>query len=145
MRRKHIVQFVLLFSLLLLILVSCASRKVVGLEQGWDVLGEMKVNFLRDKDVLEVKNSTPYTAIRFKVEDQDVRINYVKVVFANGDKLEPAIDEVITAGQTSGIIDLGREGRSISAVEFKYRSMGNILGGRANVVVIARRYDPYRY
>jgi hypothetical protein len=117
----------------------------MGLEQGWEVLGEKKVNFLRDKDVIEVQSRTQYTTLRFKAEEKDVHISELKVVFANGDKLEPAIDEERAAGQWSRHIDLGREGRVINSIEFKYRSIGNILSGRANVVVVGRRFDPYHY
>lgn len=131
---------------ILLIVSSCgSSRKIMGLEQGWEVLGEKKVNFLRDKDVIEVQSRTQYTMLRFKAEEKDVHISELKVVFANGDKLEPAIDEEIAAGQWSRDIDLGREGRVINSIEFKYRSIGNILSGRANVVVVGRRFDPYHY
>lgn len=127
-----------------ILLISCSSRRIVGLEQGWDVLDERKVNFVRDKDVIEVRNRNPYTAIQFRVEDKNVRISDLKIVFDNGDKLEPAIDDVIEAGQRSRVIELGREGRVINAIEFRYRSMGNVLTGRANVITTARRYDPYR-
>ncbi|MGV3529180.1 MAG: hypothetical protein ACO1OO_09820 [Flavisolibacter sp.] len=127
------------------LLSSCSSNKVLGLEQGWDVLDQRKVNFVRDHDAIEIKSRTPYTALRFKVEDKDVRINELKIVFDNGDKLEPVMDDVITAGQWSRIIELGREGRVINSIEFKYRSLGNLLTGRATVITIGRRYDPYRY
>lgn len=136
-------------SILLMTLVlgfsSCSSSKVLGLEQGWDLLDQRKVNFLRDKDVIEIRSRNPYTALRFKVEDKDVRINELKIVFDNGDKLEPLMDDEIKAGEMSRIIDLGREGRIINSIEFKYRSLGNILTGRANIITIGRRYDPYRY
>ena len=122
-------------------LLSChSSRKLVGIEEGWELLGEKKVNFVRDKDEIEVKGRTPYTALRFKVEDKDVRIDEVKVYFDNGDKLEPNISDVIPAGQYSRVVDLGREGRYIDHIEFKYRSTGNILSGRADVLVLARKY-----
>jgi hypothetical protein len=62
------------------------------------------------------------------------------VYFQNGDKLEPSLDEAIKAGELSRVIDLGREGRYIDHIEFNYRSAGNILTGRANVLVLGRKY-----
>ena len=125
------------------IVSSCGtSRRSVGIEEGWELLGEKKVNFVRDKDDLSVRSRNQFTAIRFKVEDRDVRLNDLKIIFQNGDKLEPALDDVITAGQSSRIIELAADGRYIDRIEFKYRTTGNILKGRANVLVLGKRYNP---
>ena len=126
-----------------LVTASCgSSRRTFGLEEGWEVLGERKVNFVRDRDEIEVKSRNMFTDIRFKVEDRDVRINDLKVTFQNGDKLEPAVDDVISANQYSRVIELARDGRYIDKVSFRYRTTGNILSGRANVLVIGKRYYP---
>jgi hypothetical protein len=125
--------------------VSCTTRRrSVPIEEGWDLLGENKVNFVRDKDEIRILNSNRFTAIRFMVEDREVRINDLKIYYNNGDKLEPAIDEVVAADQYSRVIELGREGRSIDRIQFRYRTTGNVLSGRANVLIFGRRYDPYR-
>lgn len=123
------------------LLASChPSRRSIGIEEGWELLGEQKVNFVRDKDEIVVNNRTPYTALRFKVEDKDIHIGDLKVYFENGDKLEPNIDDDIQADQFSRVIDLGREGRYIDRIEFKYKTTGNILKGRANVLVLGKKY-----
>lgn len=123
---------------------SCgSSRRTFGLEEGWEILGESKVNFVRDKDVMEVKSRNLFTSIRFYIEEKDVRINDLKIVFENGDKIEPALDDMIKAGEQSRVIELAADGRRINNIEFKYRSMGSLLEGRANVVVTGRRYNPY--
>lgn len=144
MYRVKVNSWLLLSVLLTILFFSCRSSRVVGLEEGWEILGSRKVNFVRDKDVIEVKNQILYTAIRFRVEDHDIRLNSVKIYFNNGDKLEPNIDEVIAAGQNSRIIELGEDGRYISQIEFKYRTTGNLLKGRANVLVTGKkRYSQY--
>lgn len=132
-------------SLLLMVMIgfSCGSSRTIAIEQGWELLDDRKVNFVRDKDVVDVNSRSTFTAIQFKVEDQDIRLSDLKIQFENGDKLEPAIDETIAAGQSSRLIELGREGRGIDKVEFKYRTTGNVLQGRARVVLLGRRYDPY--
>jgi hypothetical protein len=135
------------FGILMLIMtaMSCgSSRKSIAVEEGWELLDERKVNFVRDKDVIDVSSTSPFTAIRFQVEDRDIRISDLKIQFDNGDKLEPAIDEVIGANQSSKYIELAREGKIIDKIEFKYLTTGSILKGRANVLVFGRRYDPYR-
>jgi len=144
MKRNVLAARLLLVGFVVLVLSACgSSRRTFGLEEGWELLGERKVAFIRDKDVMEVSSRNLFTAIRFYVEDKDVRINELKIQFDNGDKIEPALDDVIKAGETSRIIQLAADGRRISSIEFKYRSMGSVLEGRANVVVTGRRYNPY--
>ena len=129
--------------LIFFLLVSCgSSRKSIGVEEGWELLSEQKVNFVRDKDEVTIQSRNQFTAIRFKVEDRDVRINDLKIYFQNGDKLEPNLDAVIPADQYSREIELARDGRYIDKIEFKYRTTGNVLKGRANVLVIGKRYSP---
>jgi hypothetical protein len=130
----------LTFLITILVLGSCHSRRAIGIEQGWDLLSDRKVNFIRDKDEIVVNNRTEYTALRFKVERRDIHLGGLKIYFQNGDKLEPNLDDDIKAGEYSRVIDLGREGRNIDRIEFSYRTIGNVLKGRANVLVLARKY-----
>ena len=143
---EKILTRITVFTLFLMLLSSCgSSRRTVGVEEGWEILDDRKVNFVRDKDVIEVKSRSQFTAIQFKVEDRDIRINELQIYFNNGDKLEPAIDDVVKAGESSRIIEIGREGRFIDRIEFKYRTTGSILKGRAQVLTLGRRYNPYGY
>jgi hypothetical protein len=144
MKNIFCTKWILIFgvSILAFSTVSCYStRRSLAIEDGWDLLGEQKVNFVRDKDEIDVRSRGVYTDIRFRVEDREVRINDLKVYFQNGDKLEPAIDFVIGADQESRVIELSRDGRNIDKIEFKYRTTGNILQGRANVLVFGKRYN----
>jgi hypothetical protein len=143
---EKILTRITVFTFFLMLFASCgSSRRTVGVEEGWEILDDRKVNFVRDKDVIEVKSRNQFTAIQFKVEDRDIRINELQIYFDNGDKLEPAIDDVVKAGESSRIIDIGREGRFIDRIEFKYRTTGSILKGRAQVLTLGRRYNPYGY
>ena len=140
MMKKIIIPALLFLSTLTF---SCnSSRQSIGLEEGWDLLGEKKVNFVRDRDAVEVHNSNKYTALRFKIENRDVRLNNLTVNYVNGDKLSPAVDDVITAGQSSKVIELAAEGKTISTISFKYRTQGNVLKGRGRVLVFGKRYNP---
>ena len=134
--------FIVSVLFLVIAMVSCYStRRSLAIEDGWDLLGEEKVNFVRDKDEIDVRSRGVYTDIRFKVEDREVRINDLKIYFQNGDKLEPSIDFVIGANQESRIIELSKDGRNIDKIEFRYRTTGNILQGRANILVFGKRYN----
>ena len=138
-------KYLLIISFLALIItsISCgSSRRTVAIEEGWEILGELTVNFGRDRDALQVNSSSKYTALRVKIEERAVKIQELKVVFANLDKLEPAIDEEVQADQYSKIIELGPDGKEVRSVEFKYRTTGNILKGRAKILVFGKRYVP---
>lgn len=138
--------FSFLIVVCLFLLTACgSSRRSIGIEEGWELLSEQKVNFVRDKDEIIVQSRNEFTALRFRVEDRDVHLNDLKVYFENGDKLEPSLDEVIPANETSRIIELSRDGRRIQKIEFKYRTTGNLLKGRANVLVFGRKFNAYGY
>jgi len=132
----------LLLALSATFLSSCSSsRRSIPVEDGWELLGEEKVNFLRDKDEVVVVSQNLFTDIRFRVEDREVRIADLKISFQNGDKLEPSIDFVVMANQNSRNIELAADGRAISKIEFTYRTTGNVLKGRANVLIYGKRYN----
>ena len=51
--------------------VSCiSSRRSIAIEEGWELLGEQKVNFVRDVDEIQVNSRSRFTAIQFKIEDR---------------------------------------------------------------------------
>ena len=131
-----------LFFLSVLTVVSCSTTRSVPIEEGWSLLAERKVDFISDKDEIDVSSPHQFTAIKFRVEEKEVRINDLKVTFDNGDRLAPALDLTIPPGQESKLIELGSEGRTIRKIEFKYRSTGNVLQGRANVMVFGKKAVP---
>ncbi len=124
---------------------SCSSTKTVAIEQGWDLLGESTVNFVRDRDAVTVYSNERYTAIRFQVQKREIKLSELKILYPNGDKLDPAVDDILTPGQYSREIQLGPEGKDIRTIEFSYRTTGNLLKGRAKVLVFGKRYIPPVY
>lgn len=122
-------------------LSSCSSSsRTIAIEEGWDLLGETKVNFVRDRGSINVLNTNNYSAIRFKVEKKSIRLKSLNIVFPNGDKLSPLIDSDIDADQYSREIGISQTGRNIRSIDFNYRSKGNLLKGRAKVLVFGKRY-----
>jgi hypothetical protein len=141
--KSFIVYPAFLISILVISLSCGSSRRTLVVEEGWELLGQEKVNFVKDKDEVDVTSENKFTAIKFRVEDRDIHLNDLKIFFTNGDKLEPSLDENIGADQYSRVIEVGREGRMIDKIEFKYRTTGNILKGRANLIILGKKYDPY--
>ncbi len=128
------------------VMISCTtSRRSIAIEEGWQLLGETKVNFVRDVDEIDVSIFEKFTTIRFKVEDREVRLNNLKIYLDNGDILQPSVDDVIPADQYSRDITIGAEGRMIDKIEFRFRTTGNVLKGRANVLVFGKKYNPNTY
>lgn len=120
-------------------LLSFAQLSKKDFQEDWQLISQRKVNFLRDKDEIVVNNSNRFTGIRFAARERSIGISEVKIYFSNGDKLEPFIDEIIKKGEQSSVIDLGAEGRTVSKIELKYRTIGNVLKGRADIHVYGRK------
>ena len=130
-----------LFILLILISFSCGStRNSIAVEEGWELLGETKAGFIRETDVINVTSRNQFTAVRFKVEGAEIKLSALGVFFESGDKLSPAIDETIPAGQESRLIDLAADGRTITKIEFKYRTVGSVIKKKANILIFGKRY-----
>jgi hypothetical protein len=132
------------FIFLMIVNVSCSpARRSISIEEGWDLLGEKKVDFVKSTDVIEVHSNYKFTAIRFKIEKHEVRLSSLKITYQNGDKLEPSLDDVLPPDQYSREIELAQDGKFVNKIEFKYRTTGNIFKGRANLLVFGKRYTGY--
>ena len=130
-----------LFISLSIISLSCGStRNSIAVEEGWELLGETKAGFIRETDVINVNSRNQFTAIRFKVEGAEIKLSGLGVYFESGDKLSPAVDESIAAGQESRVIELAADGRTITKIDFKYRTIGSIIKKKASILVFGKRY-----
>ena len=139
MRKTKILFRVLCFALMVTLAACGPARKSIAVEEGWELLGEKRVDFGKDTDELMVNSSYQFTDVRFRVEEREVRVKEFNVVFQNGDKLAPAIEQDFTPGQESKIIHISPQGRFIRNFEFKYRTKGNLLKGRASILVFGKR------
>lgn len=141
---KNITPGLLLMAVLAVVLSCSSTRNTIAIEQGWELIGETKVNFVRDRDQIRVMSNNRYTSIRFRVEKKDIILKNLNIVYQNGDKLAPLIDEQLTAEQNSRDIELGADGKYISSIEFSFRSKGSLLKGQARILVFGKRFEqPY--
>jgi hypothetical protein len=136
---KHL-KFFFIFSLVFITISCGSSTRTIAVEEGWELLGESKANFVRETDVINVNSRSQFTDLRFKVEKRDIKLTELKITFESGDKLEPAIDEIIPAGRESKLIELAKDGRTITRIEFRYRTTGSIVKGQAKILVFGKRY-----
>jgi hypothetical protein len=109
-----------------------ARDKRVEAATGWDKLGERMVDGKADRDVIAVgKADGRFSAIQIKVEQSALELFDVVVTFGDGSTFAPPTRLVFKNGETSRVIDLPGDKRTIKKVEFKYANLPG--GGRAQV------------
>jgi hypothetical protein len=113
------------------------AERVTSAQQGsWDLLGETRVGFGVDRDVISIGRSETdyrnrsYDKLRLNAERGDVRMREVKLRYINGVTEDIPAERMLRAGE-SMILDL-RERRSfLSQIELTYgarESGGGFLG-----------------
>ncbi len=137
---RKVLRFTLFISLVIISLSCGSTRNSIAVEEGWELLGETKAGFIRETDVINVNSRNQFTAIRFKVEGAEIKLSELGVFFDSGDKLSPAVDETIPPGKESRLIELAADGRTITKIELKYRTVGSIIKKKANILVFGKRY-----
>lgn len=118
-------------------LLSFTTIESNGFQQ-WNLIGEKKVSFLVDRDVIQVIGNNNYSQIKLKVKDGPVHILDMDVYFENGDKFDVAIKQKFANGGESRVIDLPGGGRNIKKIEFWYETRG-FAKGRGRVQVWGKR------
>jgi CBS domain-containing protein len=108
---------------------------------GGDVLfGAQYVGFLTDRDVIRVGNEVgKFAKIRLRVLDNDIHINEMKVVYANGESDSLAVNADIPKNSRTNWIDL-RGDRFIKEIQLVYRSRPS-FNGQARIEVFGH-YAP---
>lgn len=133
-----------LMAVLILGLTACGpSTRTLAIEEGWELIGEQRADFVKDNDEIMVNSTNLFTDIRIKVEKKNIILHSLKIVFPNGDKMEPAMGKVLAADQYSNTIHISATGKQIRSIQAKYRSTGNILKGRGNILIFGKKYTGY--
>lgn len=103
---------------------------------GWELLGEQKVGFRVDHDVIHVgRREGRYERLKMRVLRNDIMLISAKVVYGNGSSDRLRIHEKIREGTETRPYDLpGFRGRYIDRIELTYRSRPS-FEGRAVVQV----------
>ncbi len=123
-----------------------ARIELVGREGGfgpgpgagnWQELGCAKVGFLEGKDVIRVgRKEGAFRAIKLSVRGNKLRLERLRVVYANGQAEDLAVRTVVPEGAETRPIDLSGRHRGIDYVELRYLPQIS-FGGRANVCLSA--------
>lgn len=104
----------------------------------WEKLGQQKVNFKSERDVIKCSSSKTYSALKIKVEEAPVEFESVQVRYANGSTQDIELRNVIRAGGESRVINLTGNKRAIKEIVFRYKTQ-KVSKGKAQVEVWGRR------
>lgn len=89
----------------------------------WEKLGERKVDYKLEKDVIEVgRVEGRFTSIRLEVEDGDLEMHKLTITMGDGKEFSPETRFVFKEGSRSHVIDLPGDARVIRRIEFVYKS-----------------------
>ncbi|MCE9581848.1 MAG: hypothetical protein K8T20_04955 [Planctomycetes bacterium] len=107
-------------------------------KEKWEKLGTRIVDFVADKDTIEVgANEGRFDKIRIDVEDGNLDMWNIRVVFGDGQDFSPETKVEFRQGSMSRTIDLPGDTRVIRKIEFWYKS--EFKKGRATVHVFGRQ------
>ncbi|HRD74623.1 MAG TPA: hypothetical protein PK264_01595 [Hyphomicrobiaceae bacterium] len=103
---------------------------------GWVLLGSQRAAMLKnDVDTFQVgRQWGTFRAIRVTAKGHAVRVNWLRVTYANGETEELPVNRELRGGETSSPIDLRGRERVIESIAINYRSRLN-LGGEAVVEI----------
>ena len=125
-----------LFFVFAIVLLSFTTKD--KLTQQWTLIGEKRVSFLIDHDIIHATGNDNYSKIKVKVKDGPVHIIDMDVHFENGDKMDVALKQRIPKGGESRVIDLPGGSRNVRKIEFWYETKG-FRKGRGTVQVWGQR------
>ncbi|MGV3629795.1 MAG: hypothetical protein ACO1O6_01240 [Bacteroidota bacterium] len=110
-------------------------KVVVSDKTGWHKIGEVTVNFERDRDEVLVMGADKFAQIQFKVTEAPVDLQQMVVYYENGDKQPISIRQSVKAPGESRVIDLNGGERTIKKIVFEYKTLPNRKDEKAHVEI----------
>ena len=128
-----------LIAMLIIPALSFTPLKNTASAQRFDKLGERKVSFKNDKDVISGRWDGWYKALKIKVRGGSLNMQKMVVHFRNGETLEIPLKNNFTDGSESRVIDLPGAKRLIEKVVFWYEATSSD-GNKPTVELWGRHY-----
>ena len=123
----------LLFAMLLIPALSFTVNA-----QRWDKLGQRKVNFKTDRDLISGRWDGWFTALQIKVRGGSINMQKMEVYYRNGQTENILLKNNFTDGGESRVIDLPGSHRLIEKVVFWYESTATTKGNKPIVELWGR-------
>jgi hypothetical protein len=106
-----------------------------GPERDWVLLGEQRVGFRVDRDVINVGDGNArFSQLRIMAENNDVHLINLRLVYQNGYAEDLKVDQLLRAGVEALPVDLRGERSYLKQIEMTYRARPS-FEGRAVVKV----------
>ena len=131
---------VTLIAVLLTPALSFTPLKNTVAAQQFDKLGERKVNFKADRDVISGWRDGFYRSLKIKVRGGTVNMQKMEVHFRNGEVKEVELRQNFTDGSESRAIDLPGARRLIDKVVFYYEATATAEGNKPVVELWGRHW-----
>lgn len=106
---------------------------------GWEHLGTRQVDFGADKDTINCQGEGRFSSFKIEVEEGDLTMYDIVVVFGNGDKESPKTRLEFDDNTRSRDIDLPGKARNIKSITFYYKSNRGGREGKAVVHVYGKK------
>lgn len=115
-------QIIIIFVAVMLIALiessfSNSTDKIKGDNDDWILLGSQTVDYTLDRDVVSLKESGAFTALKFKVNNGSINLHKCTVHFKSGETQEVSFSTNVNDGRS---IDLYGNTRKIEKITFWY-------------------------
>lgn len=118
--------------------VAPAEAQRGGGAGNWELLGEERVGFGADRDVITLRNdenfyrNKAYRRLRFVAEGGEVRMRSIRLTYLNGHAEDVQFDKTLRAGQEVDV-DLRGERSYLRQIEMVYKAKFGISLGQGGV------------
>ena len=104
------------------ILLLADSRRPEPPAAEWQELGCKNVGFLIDQDVIPIRSSDSYTAVRLRSTGYDIEMKEISIRYGNGQRDNYQIRAVIPSGGRTSAIKLRGGSRRLAQIDMLYRT-----------------------
>ena len=108
---------------------------IVSDKTGWHKIGETKVDFKKDSDVVVVMGADRFASIQFKVTEAPIDLVSIVVYYESGDSQKIKINAAIKAPGESKSIDLKGGERNLKKIVFVYKTLPNRKDVKSHVEI----------
>ncbi|QEC42025.1 DUF2541 family protein [Pseudobacter ginsenosidimutans] len=114
--------FLSALTVIMIFVAGCSSSKTASAEPPakWEVLGEKRVNYRMERDVMNISGRDVYKQIRIAVNGGSLNMYRATIYFENGGTQEVDLRKNFRSGSSSRVIDLTGSRRRIDKITFWY-------------------------
>ncbi|MBC7848866.1 MAG: hypothetical protein H7Y31_03980 [Chitinophagaceae bacterium] len=107
---------------------------VINNKDGWQKIGEAKVDFKTEKDQFIIMGADKFKSIQIRVKDAPIHLEDLKIEYDGGTADQSvALRTNFAAGSKSKIIDLKDHTKGLKKVSFVYRTVQNSADEKAEI------------